>query len=171
MTDTKWDKKIHRLREEFPEIRNINWSEILNSEPEVFRSLAGDVAKSSAPKKEKASNSTGAQGLAQLTNVDYSELGFLDALDVLWGDRSISDMVFKTGISRQLIYNMKRGLREPTFEEMEQIARAFGKDPSFFLEYRIGKALAAIDVFLQRSPETATAWYLKVVKNQGINLQ
>ena len=171
MTDTKWDKKLYKLREQYPEVRNIDWARILQSEPEVFRSIAGDVAKSNAPKKSKTTHAANSQGLAQLTNVDYSELCFLDALEILWGDRSISDMVYKTGISRQLIYNMKRGLREPTFEEMEQIARAFGKDPSFFLEYRIGKALAAIDVFLQRSPETATAWYIKVVKNQGINLQ
>ena len=170
MPDKKWDKKIHQIRETYPDVRNIDWGEILRTEPEIFRPVAGDVAKSTVSKKDKGIKSA-AQSLAQLTNSDYSEVAFVDALNALWGDRSISDMVHKTKISKEIIYHMKRGTRHPSFQEMEQIAKSFGKDPSFFLEYRIGKVLAAIDSYLRRSPETATVWHSKVVKAQGIKVK
>jgi hypothetical protein len=47
---------------------------------------------------------------------------------------------------------------------MEQIAKAYKKHPSYFLEYRIAKTLVVIDSLLHDSPETATAWYLKFAK-------
>lgn len=170
MPDKKWDKKIHQIRETYPDVRNIDWAKLLQSEPAIFRSIAGDVAKSTINKKDKGNSAT-AQSLAQLTNTDYSEVSFVDALNALWGTRSISDMVHKTKISKEIIYHMKRGTRHPSFEEMEQIARSFGKDPSFFLEYRIGRVLAAIDSYLRRSPETATVWHAKVIKAEGIKVK
>jgi len=170
MTDSKWDKKLTALRESYPEVRNIDWGKILKDEPEVFRAVAGGVGKSAVPKKSKMNHSTSHQRYAQLTDTDYSELPFVDALHVLWGDKSLNGMVAKTGITKQIIYQMKKGNREPTFEEMEQIARSFGHDPSFFLEYRIGKVLAAIDIYLQTAPETAAVWYNHVTKNTGLKI-
>lgn len=169
MREKNWDRKIHDLRETYPEIRNIDWARLVSTEPEIFRGIAGDVAKVGVDKKAKPHSAT-AQAYAQLINTDYSELPFVEALNILWGDRSINDMTHKTKISKELIYRMKRGLRHPSFEEMEQIARSFGKDPSFFLEYRIGKVLAAIDVYLRRSPEVATVWHSKVVKAEGLKV-
>lgn len=169
MPDKKWDKKLYKIREAYPEVRSIDWAELIRGEPEIFRSITGDVAKSTIPKK-KVDHSSAAQSFAQLTNTDYSELCFVDALNVLWGGRSISDMVHKTKISKEIIYHMKRGTRTPTFSEMEQIARSFGKDPSYFLEYRIGKILASIDLYLQRSPETAALWHEKVQKAEGLKI-
>jgi DNA-binding phage protein len=168
MKDKKWDKKIHKLRDAYPEIKGINWSKILGTEPEVFRSIVGGVGKNGSNKTGTHSESN--QKFAQIFNDDYSELPFIEALNVLWADRSLSDMVVKTGVSRQIIYDMKRGKRHPSFEEMAQIAEAFDRDPSFFLEYRIGKVLAAIDTFLVRSPETASSWYKIVTKNEGLKV-
>jgi hypothetical protein len=50
---------------------------------------------------------------------------------------------------------------------MEAIAAAYKKDPAFFLEYRIAFVLLHIDQFLQASPETATAWYVKMKRGRN----
>ena len=40
------------------------------------------------------------------------------------------------------------GSRTPSFQSMEIIAAAFSKDPSFFLEYRVGYILSVVSKFL-----------------------
>ncbi|RTK94019.1 XRE family transcriptional regulator [Candidatus Saccharibacteria bacterium] len=165
MNDKTWDKKLKYIRGKYPDVNSIDWASIIAGEPGILRAIAGNVAGSNYNKKHGISDAT------QLLGTEFSELNFVDALNILWGDRSISDMVAKTNISHNKIYNMKRGLREPTFKDMEAIAKAFGKDPAFFLEYRIAKILASIDRYLTSSPETATHWFSLLSSKKWIKVK
>lgn len=159
----KWDKKLQELRQDYPNIGSIDWHTLINNEPEVFYSVIGGVAKT----KSKKSVSSGMK-VAQIKGENYSELPFIEALNVLWGDRSYRSMANKTGLPLASIQKIRSGAMTPSFETMEKIAVAFNMDPSYFLEYRICKILSSLDAYLVANPETATSWYSKL--NKGIKI-
>lgn len=163
-SNKKWDKKIKNLREIYPKINNINWSEILKEEPEVFHSVVNGISKTN---KNNANNLK----VAKIMDTNYSELNFIDSLNVLWGTMSFRAMSEKTGIPLASIQKIRSGDMTPSYETMEQIAKSFNIDPSYFLDYRIAKILSCIDSYLTNSPETATSWYKKIEKNKGIKIK
>lgn len=143
---------------------NIDWAKILASDPQTFREIMGGISK----KAYKNTDLTSRERYNQLVNDDFSELNFIETFNYLWGDKTIAQMTAKTGITQNVIYLIKRGKRPASMEDMEKIALAFNKDPSYFLEYRIGKVLESINSYLEQSPETATAWFTKVKQTKGI---
>jgi transcriptional regulator with XRE-family HTH domain len=60
------------------------------------------------------------------------------------------------------VHRLLNGTVQPSLETMEKIAKAFRKDPSYFVEYRVAFVLISIDKYLSDSPETATVWYHKM---------
>lgn len=170
MKNSKWDKKLEKLRETYPGINNIDWGKILHEEPEVFHSVVGGVIRPKSGKKSKISIVEGNKKIAQLSGTDYSELPFTEALDILCGNLSVRKLAAKTGFPPATFYLLKTGKQTPSFQDMENIARAFNRHPAFFLEYRIATVLSSIDIFLQECPETAVVWYNKVINSKGLTV-
>lgn len=166
MASEKWDKKLSKIREIYPATNNINWGEILREEPDVFYSVIGGVTKTN--KNSDKSNST---KVAQVTNSNYSELCFVESFKLLWGESSFRSMAHKTGIPSGTIQKYRSGAMAPSFQTMEKIAAGFNIDPSYFLEYRIGKILASIDSYLVENPEVASTWFHKIKKNTGLKIK
>lgn len=163
LKDIDWDTKLESIREEFPEVDGIDWAKIFNERTNVFESIAGGVAKKFLIDKN--------EGLSSLYENKYSDLPFVEALDKLWGDRTVAEMSELTGITPNVIRRLKFGERPPMYEDMEKIAKAFGLDPGFFVEYRIAVVVSAIDRFLKSSPETCIVWYKKVRDRKGIEVR
>jgi len=55
-----------------------------------------------------------------------------------------------------------RGLREPSLVQIEMIAKAFGKEPGWFLDYRLGVIMAFVGNRLEQMPEMSIQYYQKV---------
>lgn len=166
MANNKWDRKLDKIREMYPATSNINWGDILRDEPDVLYSVIGGVTKTN-----KHSDKSNATKVAQVTSSNYSELCFVDAFNILWGDRSFRSMAHKTGIPVGTIQKYRSGQMSPSFQTMEKIAEGFNIDPSYFLEYRIGKILASIDSYLVKNPEVASAWFVKIKNSAGIKIK
>jgi len=167
MKSDKWDKKLYALREKYPKITSIDWGEILRSEPEVFCGVVGKVTIPEGSKKSNIKMSDGNKKFAKISGTDYSELEFKDAFAIIY-DRSYESLIEHTCFTELYLSQLADGSRFPSYEDMEDIAKACNRDPSFFMEYRIAKILSAIDNYLMQSPETASVWYNKVVKSQPL---
>lgn len=156
------------VRDQYNDMSHVPWGDILRDNPDVFAALAGSVVKK---KKKKGHKQTETRSLNALNLPEYAEVQFLEAFNVVWGGHTFKEMIEKTGLTVNVLQRLKSGERDPSFEEMSQIATGLGLDKAFFLEYRIGKVLASINVFLENNPETATAWFAKVNRNGKIVLK
>lgn len=89
----------------------------------------------------------------------YTLQPFREAFALLAGVRSLTQLARRTGLSRSHVHRLLRGEMMPTREVMEQIAVGFGKEPSYFVEYRIAVIVSAIVNGLVSFPEKSVASY------------
>jgi transcriptional regulator with XRE-family HTH domain len=162
-----WEVKYKRIIKQYPEVSDLNWSRVMREESDIFARLLGDVLKSegrgSKPgKRPQLDRSEALNRLAKLSGEDFSEYDFATTFRNLTAGRSIRNIAHKTGLGTSYVHRLLSGNADPSFETMEKIAEAFRKNPSYFLEYRIAIILVVLDGMFTDSPETATAWYLKL---------
>lgn len=161
-----WEDRFEAIVREFPSVENFNWAQAVYRDPELFTSLLGDVIKagidSSRPgKRPPLSRNEAIEKLNQVASEDFTEYEFTDAFRGLCAGKSVRGAAHKIGIDRNMVHGLLTGKQVPTFKTMEKIADAFGKDPSYFLEYRVGYITSILSKFLYDSPETASLWYEK----------
>lgn len=89
----------------------------------------------------------------------YSMLPFCAAFKLLIGDHSLRQVERRAKMSRNQLARLLHGDIQPTGEQMEAIAAAFGKKASWFVEYRIGSVAAAIVHKLTTNPEGSVKAY------------
>lgn len=107
------------------------------------------------------------QKLRQYLGNDYSYVPFTEAFGALAGDRSIRHLASKIGISAHYAWNLKNGVSQPDLFIIEQIARAFKKDPSYFREYRISYILGALGDQMDLAPEITVDIYRKISRRKS----
>lgn len=162
-----WEEKKKRIEEKHPDALNASWVEALREEPDMFAKIIGDIIRSSGGssrpgKRPTLDRAEASAVLSKLMGEDYSEYQFVETFQILVGDDSMRKVAKRTGLALSFVHKLLNGVAHPSYETLEKIAIAYGKEPSFFLEYRIGFVLAVVDDFLSSSPETATAWYQKM---------
>lgn len=165
------DEKISALKQKNPQLANINWGKILREEPEVFNGIANGVARVDRNRKSKLDHRTGTRRLHNFIQDDFSEKEFKDAFKIICEKDTIRKTAEKINISPAHVYNLKEGKAQPTIEIMEIIAKAYGRKPEYFIEYRVMNILLSLDNFLSNNPETATVWFNKIKQSEGINLK
>lgn len=167
MASIPWVEKEKRIREEHPEALDVTWDSVMRGDSDLFARIIGDVVKSSSGgsrpgKRPTLSRDDAFEKFNQLTGQDFSEYDFYTTFNIMCGKRSVRAIASKTGLGKSYVFKLMRQEAYPSYETMERIAKGFKKDPSFFLEYRIGLVTSIIIEFLEDSPETASAWYLKM---------
>jgi hypothetical protein len=161
-------EKIISLKEKkFPQLQEIDWSEVLRKNPDVLENIVGDIVKVEGARR-KVERSKATRRISAIYNIDHSEREFKESFSILTGSESLRKTASKIDVSPAYVHNLKLGKAQPTLEIMEAIAYAYDRHPSFFLEYRIHYVLESISSFLVKNPETATAWFSKVTN--GISL-
>lgn len=153
-------EKIVGLKEEIPALQEINWSEVINKNPDVLEGIVSGMMKVDG-KRRRISREDGARRLNQVYSQDYSERPFRESFGIICGKDSLRTTASKTGISYSHVFQLKSGNASPTIEMMENIAIAYNREPSYFLEYRIHFVLESMSSFLMKNPETATTWFNK----------
>lgn len=71
-----------------------------------------------------------------LRGQDYTVEPFHVALRALAGTRSLQNLGRRTGLSKANLSRLLSNQKEPRAEEMEAVAAAFDKRPTYFAEYR-----------------------------------
>jgi hypothetical protein len=62
------------------------------------------------------------------------------------------------------VFKLLKGEVEPTVYDMQEIAKAFGKLPSFFYEYRVAYICSLISTQMDKHPEASVVFYTKTQK-------
>jgi len=162
-----WDEKRKRIEDEHPEALEISWSGVMREDPDVFARILGDVIRSSGGSSRPGKRPTLDRGeasavLLKLLGEDFSEYSFRETFRIMIGKDSMRKVAERTGLALSFVHKLLKSDAQPSYETMSKIAVAYEKEPSFFLEYRIGFVLSIIEDFLTSSPETATSYFQKM---------
>lgn len=168
-----WQDRLARLREDLPHLVDSEWRDRLRGDTQLLGRLLHDVLKvdmrpSNRPGPRPAvSEEEGAARLRQLLGEDYTDLPFTEAFSLLTGreNGTLRGIAARTGLSKSRVDRLRRGLEKPDSYELTVIAQAYGKDPSWFREWREMAVAALLVDTLSRQPEATTAMYRKLMSN------
>lgn len=175
-----WDEVAARVRTQFPNIDKIDWRRTFDERPEVFAAILRDMLKVDAKEpgtpgpRPEIEPAKGRKILSQWMGNDYALSPFPQAFGdlVMWrperngkrkGKIGLTTIAKMVGIERSKVGRMLSGEIEPSAWEMEQIAKAFGKDPSYFVEWRTAFVVATLAKRMNDSPETTIGFYRRLV--------
>lgn len=91
--------------------------------------------------------------LNELRGQDYTVDPFHVAFRALAGGRSLENLKRRTGMSRANLSRLLTRQKEPRVDEMEAVAEAFGKRPTYFAEYRTAMFTAIVRRHLTADPD------------------
>lgn len=163
-----WDERARRISKTFPSTVNLDYDKVFRIDPAVMGRVIADMQKMEAQstgrpgKRPAVSKEDAALYLTQYENNDYTIHKFSEAFKFLKGTKSIRGMAAKCGLTATMVQRLLDGKADPTAEVMEQIARAFKKHPSFFVEYRVQYVVGMMAMRMEAIPESSIVPYLKL---------
>jgi plasmid maintenance system antidote protein VapI len=164
-----WDERVELIFEHFPSARNPDWNTIL-SDIDTLGEVVRDILRLEQATPGKSGPrpapeiAAGMKSVRRWRGEDHSILPFAEAFGVLARGYSFTHLARKVRLSRSRVYRLLKGEGDPTPHEIDLIARAFGKEPSYFLEFRMAYVLAALAARLEQAPEATIPLYRKVLK-------
>jgi len=163
---TPWKERYDLIVSQFPSVTSIDWAKSFSQDIDLFGRIHRDIMridqvnqKTGPGPRPVLDEKTGWNRLQQIRGEDFSDFPFRETFRSLSGTRSLRHIATKVGISYVMVHRLLNGDREPDLWLLEQIAIAFKKHPSFFVEYRIAYILGAFGDQLDRSPETSIDLY------------
>lgn len=163
-----WDERVELIKHQFPSVISLDWKKAFDRDLDLFAWIMKDVLKVDAAEpgrsgpKPAVEYRAGVTRFRQMMGEDYSMRPFHEAFTILAGERSLSALAAKTGVSRSRIRLLLRGDIQPSWEQMEKIAAGFAKSPGYFLEYRRGVVVAAIWERLTAIPEASVKYFYEI---------
>lgn len=163
-----WSTRKGLIKEQFPDYERLNWSAAFKADVGLLGLIIKNVLKSDQSTlgrpgpRPTLDPKRSAERYAQFIGTDYSYLPIDETLANLQGDLSIRGLANKVGLDFNLIYRILNRKATPSISDMQEIAKAFGKHPSYFLEYRIAYIVGALDSAFTESPESSVSTYLKL---------
>ena len=164
-----WDERVELIYEHFPKAKSADWNVVL-SDLDTLGEVVRDILRleqatpgKSGPRPAPEIRD-GMKSLRQWNGEDHSVMPFHEAFKVLARGYSMTHLARKTGLDRNKVYRLLRGEHDATPAEMNQVARSFGKEPSYFLEFRTAYIMAMLGARLEQAPEATIALYRKVMK-------
>lgn len=157
--------RLEMIHKEFPSTVQLDWAAALSQDVELYGRILRDILKVDQTQPGRSGprpvldREIANERLKQFRREDYTELDFRDAFEVLAAGRSHRSLEAKTGLNRNMVQKLLAGKRGPDIVIMEQIATAFKKYPSYFLEYRTAYILGALCQKMSVSPEMSIDLY------------
>lgn len=99
----------------------------------------------------------GRQLLNDIRGLDYTIEPFHIALRTLVGDRSLTNVARRTGLSKPNLSRLMNRQKEPSIAELEACAIGFGKRPVYFAEYRTLAFMEVVRQHLAADPDRSAA--------------
>lgn len=167
---TPWEERYKVIREQFPSIASLDWSKVFSADPVVFGKIINDIIKADtstpgkAGKRPSLDSDVADAGWTRLRDEDYALEPFVQVFNKMKEHRSVSTLANKTGLNRSYVFKLLKGDAQPSVYDMQQIAKAFGKMPSFFMEYRVAYLCSLIVTQMDKHPEASIVYYTKTQK-------
>lgn len=162
-------ERLSLIKRQFASI-DLDWDRAFSDDVALMGRLIGDILKLEAAEPGKPGPrasieyAEGVEALRRLVGDDYSMHPFPQAISLLRAGRSLRAMSLKLDISKSQLVRLLDGDIQPTPDEMQRAAKAFGKHPSYFLEWRTMAVAEAIRRQLIELPEASVAAYRQLVK-------
>lgn len=156
-----WEERAEHIRDRFPSVDKLDWTAALDRDQDLFARIIRDILKleQAVPGRPGPRPSLdvypATRRMMQLFGKDFALLPFAQALKALAGDRSMRHLSNKTTLDKSHLNRLLLGQREPDGYDMRMCAQAFGKHPSYFVEWRLLYIIAAVTRRLEWSPETS----------------
>jgi transcriptional regulator with XRE-family HTH domain len=163
-----WDRRAQMILSQFDSVEKLAWRKAFGADIDLFGRLVKDVlkldqAQPGRPGPRPALDyGQGVARLKQYMGSDYAIEPFRDAFKHLADGRSIRALARKTGLSKNHVHRLTTGEIEPDAYAMTQIAKAFGKNASYFAEWRAMWIANAIVGRLIDNPESSISLYRKM---------
>ena len=169
-----WDDRLALIVRVFPaellDDETVGWGRALERDPELMGRILRDILKarqanSTRPGPRPALDVAKAQPIVDgwlgrnPRDAPYSLLGFGDAFVLLADGRSVRQVARMVDLPRVTVHRLMRGEIKPSSEMMVRVAQAFSKQPSFFVEWRIGVIAGAVVDNLTAMPERSVRAY------------
>lgn len=176
----QWPDRAAVIRQHFPAVASLNWRRTFADEPDVLAAFVRDILRFDLgdPNKDgpkpKVDREIGLAKLRQLAGEDYSCLPFHQALTTLGGGRSVAQLAHKTGIPRTQLIRLldpekyRKERCTPNAWELRTAAHAFGKDPSYWLEWRCGLLAGVLYQSLFENPEASIGHYRRLMQQRPL---
>jgi hypothetical protein len=169
MSKMDWEETVSRIYKDIPAAEEVDWEGLFRDDPKILGDLVNDIIKVSVsqkgrPGKRSASSAAEVQNdLAKLMDTDYSDQPFPVALRIAMGERSVRQTSRLSGVDKMVIIRLLNGEGSlPTAPQMEALASALKKDPSYFIEYRAAYVCHAVYRMLCDNSESAVVFYRKL---------
>jgi len=165
---TPWAEKATEIKKQFPLSTEIDWYQVFTDDPAIMGAMINDILKLDQSrvgrpgKRPSLEESSTAEKMRKLQDVDYTERPFNEAFKSLCGDRSIRSVANKVSLDKSLVHRLLSGAAVPSVEVIENISKCFGKHPSYFIEYRIHFIVDSLKKKLLNSPESSIIFYNKI---------
>lgn len=163
-----WQHRVEQIEEQFPSVKS-DWNVILRDD-DVFGRLLRDILKidqidpGRAGPRPNLDYDRGMQSWRELTGEDFCQLPFPRAFKAITYKQSLTQVARKTGISRSRVDRLLKEQDRPTVDDMRQIAKAYGKKPAFFAEYRTEYIIASMVARLEYEYELTVTIYKKLLQ-------
>ncbi len=168
-------ERIAAAKRAFPRTDGLDWEKNFREDPGLMANIMHDILKSDAYDAAMASgaswtgrpaaleaNAGTEMRLRQFKGEDHTTLIFAEAFTVMIGTMRLSTVSHKVGISKTQVWRLLRAQVEPSIEEMEKIATAFRRHPSYFAEWRSGWVLGLLARRLENVPEATIGFYKRL---------
>lgn len=163
-----WADRKALINEQFPSTEQLDWYAALKDDgvfvriiEDILRVSLADTTRS-GPRRPKVEREQAKYALRELFGQGHTTQPFDRAFGFVIGTNSLTQVARKTGISRSRVHRLLRGESEPDVADMEKIAAAYGRDPSYFVEYRAAVVAMILWERLNSEPELASVAYNKL---------
>jgi transcriptional regulator with XRE-family HTH domain len=163
-----WSTRKGLIKEQFPAYQALDWEAAFKADIGLLGLIIKSVLKSDQSTlgrpgpRPTLDPKRSAERYTQFIADDYSYLPIDETLEHLRGDLSIRGLANKVGLDFNLVYRILNGKATPSIVDLQVISKAFGKHPSYFLEYRVAYILGAMELAFIESPESSVSTYLKL---------
>jgi transcriptional regulator with XRE-family HTH domain len=161
VADDAWETRIAAAHAAYPTTaggidRDVT-SRVVNGEEIMTRLLrdliAVDNVESRRGDRAVPDAEEGRRLLSDLRGEDYTVLPFPNALRALAGTKTVTQLCRITNLSRGNMARILNSQKAPTVDEIQAIAAAFGKRPTYFAEYRTALFAALVYHQLEANPD------------------
>lgn len=162
-------QRVSEYRKRFPTHSTFDWKGHFDEDADLFGALIRDMLRLGAERKhtwgprDMPEEDEARSLLRQWRGEDYSLFPFAETFAAMTEELSQRQVSHKTGLERTMIRRLLDGRVEPDRLTLEMIAKAFKKQPSFFMEYRMLYVANSIVARMQQWPESSISVYRKLL--------
>lgn len=162
-----WEERLRHVQRQYPSTERGTWASALED-----YALMGNLVRMLIQVGAETPTTIGVPGprpmpaikegmdqLRALMGMHYTCMPFNVALRFLVLDRqwTLSTLAERSGVSRSQLHRLMAGAVKPSGGEIEAVARALGKPPEWFAEYRVAAVCALFSDWLTAAPDASAA--------------